>query len=136
MPIIDDFICAECKYEENNFDKMEGTPVCPNCHTEMIKNWSHCRTGLVNGGIPVNSRYCTDNKTLNKFSAKDDPLCQIEMGLKSDNHSGTRTFTPEQAKEFRERAAVEDSPKLRQQVLDARDRNLSERRLKKTKVAR
>ena len=130
--LIDDFRCEICGKEFNFVDKHEEPiPVC--CGQETIKNWAHCNVRAMNRGEPVNARYTNCGTYLNKFSSRDDPLCQIEVGLKADNHSGIRSFTPEQAKEYRERVAREDSPKLRQEILDVRDRNLSEKKQQKIK---
>lgn len=133
MTIVDDFICPECKWELNNIDKEKTPkPVCEKCGAVMGKNWANCRASPINRGEPTNARLCNDGRTINRFFAKDDPLCQIEMGLKRDGFSGLRTFSNEQAKYFREKAQKgEDSTKLRQEILDTRARNESEKKYKK-----
>ncbi len=130
--IIDDFICSNCNKEYNNIDKDEGIPKC-DCGGVLEKNWAHCNCRIANRGQPTNARLCNDGSTVNRFCAKDDPLTRIEIGLQRDNHSGIRSFSPEQAREFRERANREDSPRLRQEILDTRERNLSEQKAKKQK---
>lgn len=125
---IDDFICGLCGREYNNVDKDSDIPFC--CDRPVEKNWAHCNVRALNRGEPVNARLCNDGVTINKFSAKDDPLCAIEVGLRSDNHSGTRSFSPEQARFYREKIQKEDSHKLRQEILDVRDRNLAEKKYK------
>lgn len=126
---IDDFICPKCKTEYNNIDKdNEEIPLC--CGVIVEKNWAHCNTHVGNGGQAINSRLCNDNQTINKHFALDDPLCKVELGLQKDHNSGMRTFTPEQAKYFREKAAKDDSVQLRQEILDTRSKNRSERKSK------
>jgi len=129
--IIDDYVCELCNREYNNIDKCSDIPFC--CGQPTVKNWAHCNVRALNRGEPVNARLCNDGTTVNRFHAKDDPLTAIEVGLKSDNHSGTRTFSKEQAAYYRAKVQKEDSPRLRQEILDVRDKNLAERKYNKQK---
>jgi hypothetical protein len=127
--IIDDFICKGCDIAIRDYERSIGDPLpdCPECNQRMEKDWSVCNVGVGNRGQPVNARLCNDGETINRFFAKDDPLCAIEVGLKHDNHSGTRTFTPEQAQFYREKIKKDDSPRLRQEILDVRQKNKSDK---------
>jgi len=127
--MLDDFIC-DCGHELRNYEKTAGEfPLCAMCQQPMKKDWAVCRTGLANGGQPTNARLRNDGTTINSFGAKDDPLCKIEMGLQSNNFSGLRTFTPEQARYYREKACKgEDSANLRKEILDVRAKNESEKK--------
>lgn len=120
---IDDYKCAFCgKVHEDCWEVPETCGACG--HHVMEKNWQSCKVGLVWG---KSNRYGTDGKTLFHHGALDDPLTKIEMGLKSDDGSGIRTFNEDQAKYFREKALKgEDSPQLRKEILDVRDKNRSE----------
>lgn len=123
---IDDMICSVCKTEYDNVDKDEPLPSC--CGLPVEKNWSRCNCRVANRGQPINARLCNDGETINRFCAKDDPLTAIEVGLKRDNHSGIRTFSKEQADYYRAKIQREDSPKLRQEILDVRAKNESEKK--------
>jgi len=125
---IDDYVCQGCKrvvvsnYEKNSWQ--DPNPLCPVCGDRMEKDWANCKIGLMNRGQPVNSRLCNDGETINKHFAADDPLTAIEVGLKSDNGSGLKTFSSEQARHYREKIQKgEDSVKLRQEILDVRATN-------------
>lgn len=133
--IIDDFICSVCGKEYNDLEKGDKIHKCL-CGAILEKNWRHCNCGIANRGQPTNARLCNDGSTINRHFAKDDPVCKIELGLQRDNFSGIKSFSPEQSREFRERLSREDSPRLRQQILDTRDRNLSEKKQKLTRLGK
>lgn len=125
MPI-NDYRCETCGQEYIDEFKQPSICVCGAGTIVMSTQWCDRRVGKTD-----NTNYCTDGVTINKFQAKHDPLCQIEVGLRGDNGTSLRTFTKEQQQHYAERMRREDSPRLRQEMLDVRSRNESEKKLKR-----
>lgn len=82
-------------------------------------NWDRVQIG--NNGCALNSR--EDSKGfIQRFSALDDPLAKIELGLKDG--PGLRTFTPEQTAHYQNKLKRDgDSSDLRREVLTQRQEN-------------
>jgi hypothetical protein len=86
-------------------------------------NWGH--DFLFNEG-KGDSR--TDKKGfIRRFGVMDDPLAKLEIGMhKRPQDKGMQTFTEDQVMTYRERLAVEgDSPKLREKILETRQKNIA-----------
>lgn len=108
--IIHDFKCQQCGYIEAELPVDSGvTEVpCQACDEGIMAitygDWRG--VGLINNGVSVDDRLSKDG-TINMLGASDSRLCRIELGLATKPmDKGLRTFTPEQAADFRKRAMM------------------------------
>lgn len=120
-----DWKCNTCKVVIEDRLPYGEKRTCDFCGKEMeitLENWTD--VGLHDHGRAVNERTDRDGYIKN-FRAGDLKLARIELGLHGSPADKTlRTFSPEQAAEYRRKIMVEgDSPKLMHEILDQRKAN-------------
>lgn len=118
MTMLDAWRCNECGHQ---WDRWRSEPeYCQKCLSPNTgKDW-----GSYNFGFAFDDARGPNNE-IRVHGALDDPLTKIELGFGRPGDT-LRTTNDDQVKDLREKAiAGEDSGKLRQQVLDIRSKNVS-----------
>lgn len=111
-----DYICAECGAQYR--DHLGDNPTCCNKKLEpYYGNWEELQVG--DSGNNIGENTYSDGRVRN-FTAMQDPLTRMEIEGKFKDRGVTK-LKPEQRAEFKEKLRKDgDSPKLREQILDAR----------------
>lgn len=134
--IFHDFKCQQCGYIEAELPVESGvTEVpCQACDEGIMaityEDWRGL--GMVNEGVSVDDRLSKDG-TINMLGASDSALCRLELGLSDKPHDkGLRTFSPEQAREFRKRIILDGGKaradrKLFHEIIKTRKENLAKK---------
>jgi RNA polymerase subunit RPABC4/transcription elongation factor Spt4 len=116
--IFTSFVCEDCSCQ---FDDDIKVTECPECESSNIrKDWSRYSVSY-----KVDRGMKDGHGTILQHGALDDPLTAIELGVK-ERSSSLRTCNDAQVADLRQKALRgEDSARLRQEVLDIREKNIN-----------
>lgn len=117
-----DYECPQCKHVEKDlFIDSNLTPKCCGCSTNMEITWKF--TKHMNTVIFKNSMTDVDGR-INAPGADVDPICRLEMAMDEDT-TGLCALPIEERWGFLEKRIKDgDSPKLRNEILEAREERL------------
>lgn len=123
-PCIHDFECASCMKIERDLLEKPTTCDCGNPQWSWtLKLWDKNRNCLIAREFKSESDLVDDQGRRRRFTALDDPTCNIELGMVEGN--GIQTFNEDQRAYYAGKILRDgDSPALRKEMLRERKRNL------------